>query len=484
MSETLQDEVADISEAQSLRELDDQLTAVMAARHVQEFIHGDRLSLIVQRAQALCELDSAEERLLLASVLGRLAAVARGRSGEVFEGFQYFMTEPPASLAVLQDGDEKAYAALALANLGELSPAWLSDYVIREAFALDAAENARKALLIILRDHSDDYLAILNSLAQGFDGLQIEAPDARLRRVKRVLEAWKEVAQDHFWALEANPGEAISRVVKAAMSKVTGAKEEALANEVGDLLFELLLRVVQLRFSYALESATYAPLATLKAHLGTRLWTYLRGHSAVKPRVLSCLREACLVLARQGQTDMAMLDAMKVMYATRTSMGNDLRRHFEGHHELDSEVAEWWTSGGTKRASNAKKEKSLKSDEDMLIGQLLLEGESARRPLDNVRTNLLPLIEEFVHDPVVAASLRKGLGGFVELSTVLRQLCRMRRLELSELEGEIITYNRTRHEMVSGHQPGVTKVRVVRDQVVQKLYGRERVVVKALVEPV
>ncbi len=101
-----------------------------------------------------------------------------------------------------------------------------------------------------------------------------------------------------------------------------------------------------------------------------------------------------------------------------------------------------------------------------------------------MRTNLLPLIEEFGNDPVVAASLRKGLGGFVELSTILRQLSRMRRLEPSGLEGEIITYNRTRHEMVGGHQSGVTQVRVVRDQVVQKLYGRERVVVKALVEPV
>ena len=484
MNQTVHDLVSGRQEAGSLRELDDQLTDVMAARLVQEFIQGDRLAVLVQRAQVLCDVENAEERLLLAAVLGRLAAVARNRSHEVFEGFEAYMESPPASLVVLQDGDEKAYAAMSLAHLGAPRPPWLADYVIREAFYLDAAENARKVLLGMLRDHSVDYLGVLNGLAQGFDSLELEVPDARLRRVKRILEAWKEVSQDHFWSLEANPGESLTRVVKAALHNVTGAKEEALANDVCDLLFELLLRVVQLRFSYALESATYAPLAAMKAHFGTRLWTHLRSHSLVKPRVLSCLREACLVLARQGQTDTAMLDAMKVMYATRTSMGNDLKRHFEGHHELDSEVSEWWTSGGTKRANNGKKEKSLKSDEDMLIGQLLLEGEAARRPLDNVRTNLLPLIEEFGNDPVVVASLRKGLGGFVELSTILRQLCRLRRLESSGLEGETITYSRTRHEMVGGHQSGVTEVRVVRDQVVQKLYGRERVVVKALFESI
>ncbi|MCW4153818.1 hypothetical protein OM427_30415 [Halomonas sp. 18H] len=473
-----------LEEAASLRELDDQLTSVMAARQVQEFIQGDRLALLVQRAQVLCDESRDEERLLLAALLGRLGAVARNRSGEVFKGFDRFMQVPPASLAVLQDGDEKAYAAMALASLEASGPSWLRGYVIREAFILDAAENARKVLLGILKDRSDDYLSVLNGLAQGFEGLDIDAADIRLRRIKRILEAWKEVSQDHFWPLDANPGEVLSKVVKAALRNVSRASEEELAKEVGDLLFELLLRVVQLRFSYALESATYAPLATMKAHLGTRLWTHLRSHSIVKPRVLFCLREACLVLARQGQTDAAMLDAMKVMYATRTSMGNDLKRHFEGHHELDSEVSEWWTSGGTKRANKDKKEKSLKSDEDMLIGQLLLEGEAASRPLDNVRTNLLPLIEEFGNDPVVVASLRKGLGGFVELATILRQLCRMRRLERSGLEGETITYSRTRHEMVGGHQAGVTEVRVVRDQVVQKLYGRERVVVKALVEPI
>ncbi|NIC39084.1 hypothetical protein HBJ58_20745 [Halomonas desiderata] len=483
MNEPVRARFPDLEEAKTLRELDDQLTAVMAARQVQEFIQEDRLASLVQRAQVLCDAENAEDRLFLAAVLGRLGAVARNRSTEVFVGFERYMVEEPASLESLKDGDEKTYAAMALVHLEEPGPAWLRDYVLRAAFQLDSAENARKVLLTIIRDRSADYLEVLGNLARAFGNLDIESPDARLRRVKRALEAWKEVAQDHFWALEANPGEALSSVVKCALRGVTTAKEESLAVEVGDLLFELLLRVVQLRFSYALESATYSPLATMKAHLGTRLWTHLRSHSTVKPRVLSCLREACLVLARQGQTDSAMLDAMKVMYATRTSLGNDLKRHFDGHQELDSDVAGWWTSGGTKRPSSSNKERAVKTDEDMLIGLLLLENESARRPLDNVRTNLLPLIEEFVHDPVVGASLKKGLSGFVELSNVLRQLCRMRRLELSGLQGEIITYNRTRHEMDGGHQPGVTQVRVLRDQVVQKLYGRERVVVKALVEP-
>ncbi|MFC0267910.1 hypothetical protein [Kushneria aurantia] len=71
-----------LEKAASLRELDDQLTSVMAARQVQEFIQGDRLALLVQRAQVLCDESRDEERLLLAALLGRLGAVARNRSGE------------------------------------------------------------------------------------------------------------------------------------------------------------------------------------------------------------------------------------------------------------------------------------------------------------------------------------------------------------------------------------------------------------------
>lgn len=472
----------DIEKATTLRALDDVLTAAMAAHQLQTLLQDEKLSQLVQRTYQLCNAQNAEERLLLAALLGRLSAVVRSRVDQVFKGFESWMQAPPASLDTLKDGDEKAYAAAALGYL-DPAPAWLMKYAVSEAFELDAAENARKALLAIVRDRADDYAAVLNAMTIGFDNLAIEAPDARLRRLKRILDAWKEVSRDHFWPLESNPGEVLSSVVRSALRYVKEAKDEDLATEVGDRLLELLLRVVQLRFSYALEANTYAAVRMMKAQFGARLWTHLRSHSQVRPRVLSCLREACLVLARQGQTDMALLEAMKVMYATRTSMTTDIKRHFVGHHELDSEISDWWISGGTKRMAGNVQKGELQADADMLIGQLLLEGEATRRPLENVRINLMPLIEEFVHDPVVFASLQKGLSGFVEMSTLLRQLCRLRRIEPSGLQGEIMTYSRTRHEMDGGHQPGVTQVRVMRDQVVQVLNGRERIVAKALVEP-
>ncbi|MGM0855875.1 MAG: hypothetical protein ACQEW0_02200 [Pseudomonadota bacterium] len=472
----------DIESAETLQDLDDVLTAALAKRQLQTLIQGDNLNRLIQRAHLLCNTQDSEARIRLAALLGRLSAVARSRTEHVFAGFEELMQAPPASLETLKDGDEKAYAATALWYLHP-APDWLVRFAIAEAFALDSAENARKVLLEIIRDQTSDYTAVLNLLTVGFDNLAIESSDARLRRLKRILDAWKDASQDHFWPLDSNPGEALSAVVRAALRYVKNAKEESLATEVGDRLLELLLRVVQLRFSYALEADTYAALKMMKAQFGTRLWTYLRTHSQVRPRLLSCMREACLVLARQEQTDMALLEAMKVMYATRTSMTSDIKRHFAGHHGLDSDISGWWISGGTQKASRSGNHKELPADADMIIGQLLLESENARLPLENVRINLLPLIEEFVQDPVVSASLRKGTNGFIEMTTLLRQLCRLRRIELSGLQGDVINYSRTRHEMEDGHHAGVTEVRVVRDQVIQTLGSRERVIVKALVTP-
>lgn len=473
----------DIESAETLQALDDVLTAALAKRQLQSLVRDERLNQLIQRLYALCDTQEPEARLRLAAVLGRLNAVMPARESQVFAGFDELMQSPPASLDSLKDGDEKAYAATALLHL-QNAPDWLIRFAVAEAFALDSAENARKVLLEIVRDQALDYTTVLNQLTIGFDNLAIESPDARLRRLKRILDAWKDASQDHFWLLDSNPGEALSAVVRAALRYVKNAKDESLATEVGDRLLELLLRVVQLRFSYALESNTYAALSMMKAQFGTRLWTYLRSHSHVRPRVLACLREACLVLARQEQTDAALLEAMKVMYATRTSMTSDIKRHFAGHHELDSDISSWWISGGTQKVSSAGDHKELPADADMLIGQLLLESESTRAPLENVRMNLLPFIEEVSHDPVVSASLRKSTSGFIEMTTQLRQLCRLRRIELSGLQGDVIVYSRTRHEMEGGHQAGVTQVRVLRDQVTQTLNGRERVVVKALVVPV
>ena len=90
----------DIYNAKGLLELNDLLTQLMAIQQIQSLIKESNLGVVVDSIIALASKSEVDQKLLAAAMLGRLAAVARGRENQVFERIkEVIFHEPPSRRA-------------------------------------------------------------------------------------------------------------------------------------------------------------------------------------------------------------------------------------------------------------------------------------------------------------------------------------------------------------------------------------------------
>ena len=74
-----------------LRELNQLLTAAMSERKIQTLIKDDNLDLVIE--SVLEHTADSDQQLLTAAILGRLAAVARGRESRVYDRADEVLTK-------------------------------------------------------------------------------------------------------------------------------------------------------------------------------------------------------------------------------------------------------------------------------------------------------------------------------------------------------------------------------------------------------
>ena len=195
-----------IIDASDLKSLNDLLTQVMKKQQIQLLIRNEDLGRVVDAIMDLASFASDEEELFAASMLGRLAAVARGRETEVYARASELFTLEPPSIETLADGDEKEYAAKIIAFSNAY---WLPSYCAREALAIDTANNARKELLRTLITESDNLSDGLRLLMEEDSVLRnIEQADSRIKRVRRIFDSLAEVVRNYEGNVGREPGTA------------------------------------------------------------------------------------------------------------------------------------------------------------------------------------------------------------------------------------------------------------------------------------
>ena len=272
----------DIYNAKGLLELNDLLTQLMAIQQIQSLIKESNLGVVVDSIIALASKSEVDQKLLAAAMLGRLAAVARGRENQVFERIKEVIFHEPPSLDSLSEQSSstddkemdlsktKQYAAQSLRFIDE---AWLCEYCIREAINIDAAENARRELLEIALNRYSNFSDWLISISNNTSALHaIDNPDARLKRVRRILSAMLEVVKSWQGELGIEPGAALAKCFTAlASGKLVDVDQETLYDVV-DSGLAMLVRLIELRFSYALYGQTYSVIEQGKALFEAGMW--------------------------------------------------------------------------------------------------------------------------------------------------------------------------------------------------------------------
>ena len=469
--------VADINSATNLKELEGFLTLAMADRTIHALIKDDGLESVIDSVLDL--VIDPEDELLAAAILGRLAAVARGRKSKVFERTDQIFTKEPDKIETLPDGEAKSYAATILART---SDSWASEYSYREALNIDSADNARKELLnanLKREGNIAQWLEQITEHATQFNA--VKNTETRLKRMRRVAAVMRDVVD--FW--RGDIGEAVGDHLSNCMASFLTGKlvdlDQNVLHEVLDSLLAILERVIELRFSSALYPSTYAVIEKGKRLLRPGPWGRFINQSTVIPEIRIALLESALVLARQNRSDREIMAVLVATYNSRPQVSAAIKRHFQDARDLDPDVADWWKSGGGVSETQRIVEQKVGNTEDSQIGALLIEVESNREAMDKVGRAVVPLLE--ISDPVLSSTVKKAVDGYKSIEQTARRLARMRKLTKTDLKGERLEYNSLEHEMLGGHKAGVRRVKVVRDGIKKEFSGKIKTFVKPWVEP-
>lgn len=471
-----------IASAQTLVELEGLLTQSMAKQQIQALIKDKGLDLILEKVELLAkaEDEKPESGLFVLALLGRLSAVARGREANIIKTLASTVNTaalPPLESSTL-DGDGKFYAAHSLSHFHKTDRL---GYVLAESVALETAEKARKLLIEQVLSNYSTAAKALTAHADALASLvDIANSDSRLRKARRISSGWVEVMRSRNFELGDRPGEALAKWTSALLVGDLKEAEEDLLFSIVDDGLDILLRIIELRFSHAMLAETYQILPRAKALLGRARWIHYLSSSRTRTALIRCLHEAALVLARQGKTDRMLLDLIHTMYQSKAPMIKDLTTHFGEALELDPDVRQWWISGGSV-SSNRQAVHKVGNNEDQMIGELLIEVLNTEPAMQALRRTVAPILE--ISDPVTASNVISAAAGYAEIAQTALLLARMRKLKKTELKGMVVEFNPLQHELLSDTSQGVREVRVIRDGVQKDFGGSIKTLVKPRVEP-
>lgn len=467
-----------IRSTRSLFALDALLTRAMAERTIQALTRDTNLEAIVSKVIAL-SVENVDDQLMAASTLGRLAAVVRGDRAEVVRrGLDGALTQEPADIDTLQDGDTKAHAAAAL---NHVDAPWCDRYLVRQAVLVDTADNARRELMAGSLRRAGSLDKWLNAVAGEAAQLRSLGPGARLRRVSRIFEAMNYVVRDWQGKVGREAGVPLARLLQEFVRGVVLKDHEGVLFEAVERCLAILLRAIELRFSFALQTQTYGALNSGVQVLGKGIWNrFLRTSKGTVPRLRETLLEAVLVLARQNRTDSGIAEVLTYAYTSPKQAAGAVGRHLVRAGDLDPQVSHWWSSLGRGAVEGRSVEQKVGRTEDEQIGELLIELDLGRPAMERLANEIVPILE--ISDSVSAVTAKTAGSRYKQVDQIGRRLARIRRLRLTDLGGEVMEYNPSEHELADGHRQGVRAVRVVREGVLKDFGGRIRTVVKPWVE--
>lgn len=470
--------LSNIKAATDLIELNQLLTRSMADRNIQSLIKDKNLDSVTEKVLEL-NLESEEHELLTAAILGRLAAVARGRETVVFDRANDIFSDEPESIESLEDGEAKAYAATVIAHCND---GWVKDYSYREAFVIDTADNARRELLTANLSRENSLASWLSALSKQAGSLRdIKKVETRYRRIRRITAVIDDIVELWRGNVGDDSGSELSLLMKSMFGKGWEDVDFSVVVDALDSLLAVLRRAVELRFSTALYPELYAILLDGKKSLGTGYWGRYLDHSKTISEIRHALLEASLVLARQDKFDNDMMAALRSAYGSRAQMTSAIEGRFAEAKDLDPTVANWWRKGGGGDGDKAQKAQRIRNSEDEKIGELLLQVEESQSVMEKLRSAVLPILQPL--NPVLAKTVEKAATDYRETARVVRSLSRMRQLKPAGLMSDRIEYNRRLHDMEGGHKSGVRHVRVIRDGVEKTFAGKPKMLVKPIVAP-
>jgi hypothetical protein len=459
-----------------------------AARTLSSAVENEKLNKLVTKIVESVSSASEAEKLCAASALGYLSfsPSVKNREEVVFSPMESLFTKAPPPLSTLnietsdQNSDRRRRAAVALAHS---KAEWLVDYCAESAILEESNSDLPREQLI------NNVLSQLGNLTDLFDTLkskallfkEIEDIEQRFTRVKRFFESVVKVINEWTGPCGESPGESLADLFSVTHRGVSEKVESGTRYDIADSAQNILNRIIELRFSYAMTAETYAVIFAIKRTMDTARWvSYLKAPKAIELTRINLL-EAMLVLARQGREDATFANLIVDVFGHRATAKSAITNQLKHYLDIDPEIRGWWEKVGRVSVSRGKREQRNDVTVDHQVGALLIETEDAKEAMEKMGRAVVPQLK--LSNPLLAATTSKASKGYGEIARIARQLGRVCKLNVTNNKGDIVEYNRRLHEMLGGHQPGVRKVRVLRNGVEKEFGGEFKTIIKEWVEP-
>lgn len=447
------------SSASSPEHRRDALTTLISSKWLPK--QADHPSVAVGRQlllRQIAEADEPEYRLLGIAESVRLVQVVKRWAPELATQLRscFAVEWPPMQL--LGNADDR----LNLARACSLADAdWLPQYMARAIAEEETGEKARAELISALFTRQPSLAAGLELLANAFSLLRpaTESPATTVaRRLARTLPLVREFILESELEAGDGLGKALSNLLSDPLSEVGRPQEEKVQV---DLSREALLTVhdlVRTRISVVADAEMYRAAAYCRRLCAARgNWpSELR-----KPldRLISDVREAIVLLGRQGQCHQALIDQLDVLCDYPERAKAVARGIAEKHPELPEEVREWLIRGRrriVKDASQAAIEAAA-SSADESIGLALQASRQVKQMGEGLRASLGATLE--IYEPTLAPAAAELLDRVRVLAIQLEQAAQHRGLGLYGVVGEDIEMSTKFFSAVgSGHRPRMTVV--------------------------
>ncbi|MBV5309689.1 hypothetical protein [Chromatium okenii] len=395
------------------------------------------------------------------------------------------LEKPLPALSILKDPEDRYYIATALQYSTQN---WIISYAATGIIEEKQGEKLRQELGAVLFKKATTLAQIFHLLAislQQFKPDTKNPGDAVVKRLERIFAAIRPQAVSVLIEPSLDAGQYLQNMLRAAFAGANPPETQEIAKKAVEDIAGFVHDIARTQISLVTESSLYAAIDTPKSWFLLPEWHYIAEKSTNLQLVKRDIRDALMLLAKQGVMDDNLFEQLVKISGSREAAVRVTSTIVESHPELNTEICNW-----LKGKRNLKRrevfsgiEESQVLSADPVLATLIIDNHQLNNALVNISDDILAELR--LLEPTLIKPLDSLIARCHAVLNDVNALATKRGLAMQGLPGDRVDYTQAAHELVGGHVQGVRQVKIIQPMIVREnADGNLNIVRKALVEKV
>ncbi|WP_417768818.1 hypothetical protein [Stappia sp.] len=411
------------------------------------------------------------------STLGRMASISKPAERIATPLIAQRLSNTLPDAIRLDDGEDRYYLAKGLETTENKK---IVDLAFKEIAEEDVAETARRVWVTIALKNSATLTEFLKRINKEIS-LTIPSlndnPDAICRRIRRINSS----VEDVLATAETKPGEDIGiqlRSLYLSHLPNSGPIDRDLRDDTSEDFLSSLKRIARLNFVARTDPVVYRIVDGIR-----RWWRPASPPKSFEIKAEQITRlgvESLLSFAKQGVMNKPLREALTTA-SNKQTVERAAREFASQSLGIEPDIAYWFINGTEPRETRSIRAVDAISETklDEYIAHLLISLESSELQGIELEQALKDVVDIM---PAEGETLSRASKRFSQVAQWSRAIARMRRIELSPLQNETVSYDPSVHAGDDDLKIGIS-ARVLTSGAIRKIQGDIQVVlIRAEVE--